>query len=249
MSNSVNSDAIRAGLSCTRLSLEVEIRTVLAGKRERFGPWPHMSAIGKSPTPGPWVVTPVGIEGDEQGDRRHHGGPEKALHHYPLEHHSAWCGDLPAGHDLLNHPGAFGENISALGVTEYSVHVGDVFQLGEVLLQVSQARQPCWKLNVRFNVPDMALRAQRSGRVGWYYRVLRPGRFALGDRLILKSRPQPRWSLARLLEVFYVRTLDRISLAEIVTLPELSPTWRALAERRLKTQTVEGWDARLLGAE
>src|SRR3546814_3138455 len=72
------------------------------------------------------------------------------------------------------------------------------FELGTALLEVSQGRQPCWKLNDRFGVPDMVRRVQSSGRTGWYYRVLRPGTARAGDPLRLDSRPHPDWPLRRL---------------------------------------------------
>ncbi|MBK5933956.1 MOSC domain-containing protein [Rhodovulum imhoffii] len=125
------------------------------------------SGIDKTPVTRPLALGLEGFEGDEQADRRVHGGVEKAVHHYPFEHYATWrkeLGDLAP----LTPPGAFGENLSSTGLTETTVAVGDIFRLGGALLQVSQGRQPCWKLNLRFDVPDMAQRVQKSGRTGWY---------------------------------------------------------------------------------
>src|SRR3546814_5998980 len=104
-----------------------------------------------------------------------------------FDHYPAWredIGDSP----LLHVPGAFGENISTRGLDEDNVCLGDRFELGSALLEVSQGRQPCWKLNDRFGVPDMVRRVQSSGRTGWYYRVLRPGTARAGEPLRLASR-------------------------------------------------------------
>ncbi|HEX7074586.1 MAG TPA: MOSC domain-containing protein, partial [Hyphomicrobiaceae bacterium] len=90
--------------------------------------------------------------------------------------------------DFLSSPPAFGENLSTLGITEETVHIGDIYQVGGVILQVSQGRQPCWKLNARFNRPDMAWRVQMTGRTGWYYRVLREGWIETGDEFVLVER-------------------------------------------------------------
>ena len=112
-----------------------------------------------------------------------HGGPEKAVHHYPFDHYEAWrteLGDI----GLLRQPGAFGENLSAVGLTEADVAVGDVFRLGSAIVEVSQGRQPCWKLNERFGQPTVAKSVQASGRTGWYYRVIETGLVA----------PMPSWS-------------------------------------------------------
>ncbi len=155
------------------------------------------SAIGKRPAPAPWRIGALGLEGDAQADRKHHGGTEKALHHYPFEHYDFWRREIGERPALLS-PGGFGENLSTIGWTEEEVCVGDVIRFGEALVQVSQGRQPCFKLNLRFEVKDMARRVQNSGRTGWYYRVLEPGVAREEDALELVERPSPDWPLARL---------------------------------------------------
>ena len=223
------------------------IGAVLVGPCAPLGPPGVPSGIAKTPRPGPVRVGPEGLEGDEQADRRHHGGPEKAVHHYALDHYAAWRGELAGAEVPLAAPGAFGENLSTTGLTEAEICVGDLWRAGSVLLQVSQARQPCWKLNLRFGITDMARRVQETGRTGWYYRVIEPGTLAAGDSLRLIDRPHPAWTLARLLRVFYVDRLDRGALEGIAALEALSPSWRALARRRLDRGAVEDWSTRIEG--
>ncbi len=227
--------------------MDLRIEAVLTGRVQPLGPKRAPSGIDKQPVAGPVTIGPAGLAGDEQGDRIHHGGPDKAVHHYPLDHAPSWRADLPALPDLLERPGAFGENIATRGLTETGICVGDLWRAGSALLQVSQARQPCWKLNARFGVPDMARRVQASGRTGWYYRVVETGRVAAGDPMRLVERPHPDWPLARLLRVFYVDRLDRAALAEIAALAPLSESWRTLAARRLDRVAVEDWSRRLQG--
>jgi MOSC domain-containing protein YiiM len=189
----------------------------------------------------------LGLEGDAQGDTKHHGGPEKALHQYCFDHYAEWgseLGDIP----ILMAPGAFGENISAGGLNEHSVAVGDVFALGDAVIEVSQGRQPCWKLNERFDIRDMAYRVQATGRTGWYYRVRSPGTIHPGDQLRLLDRRSPEWNLHRIWKVFYVDTLNRHELEEIAVLPSLSEGWKRHAMKRLQTQRVEDWTFRLSGS-
>ncbi|BBU55932.1 molybdenum cofactor sulfurase [Mameliella alba] len=205
-----------------------------------------LSGIDKTPVTHPLTLGPEGFQGDEQADRRVHGGIEKAVHHYPLDHYSDWraeLGDLPA----LTAPGGFGENISTRGPTEMTVAVGDVFRLGTALIQVSQGRQPCWKLNHRFGVPDMARRVQQTGRTGWYYRVLEPGTVAPGDRLELIDRLAPDWTLRRLWHALYVDRMNLVELEGIAALDVLAEGWRKYAVRRLESRRVEDWSARLDG--
>jgi MOSC domain-containing protein YiiM len=221
------------------------LRELRIGRTRAFGPNGEPSAIDKQAVATPLWLGPDGLVGDEQGDPRHHGGPEKAVHHYAAEHYAAWQTALPQESAACLQPGAFGENVSTLGLTETNVCVGDVFRLGGATVQVSQARQPCWKLNLRFGLPDMAARVQHSGRTGWYYRVLEAGAVAPGDAFTLIERPCPDWPLARMLHFLFVEPLDRAALQAIAALSALSPSWRDLAARRLESNQVESWSGRL----
>ncbi|PTX46019.1 MOSC domain-containing protein YiiM [Gemmobacter caeni] len=220
--------------------------TLLTGRAAPLTGRDILSGIAKTPVDRPLSLGPGGLEGDEQADLRVHGGVEKAVHHYPLDHYALWraeLGDLPP----LRAPGGFGENISAAGLTEADVAVGDVFRLGSAILQVSQGRQPCWKLSHRFAVPDMARRVQQSGRTGWYYRVLQSGTVAPGDLLERIERPVPEWSLHRLWHALYVDRLNRAELEGIAALDLLAEGWRKYAVRRLESGRVEDWSNRLDG--
>lgn len=225
------------------------IEQMYAGVSQPLGPSGALSAIDKSAVAGPWRVTSTGLVGDEQADPRHHGGPEKALHHYTRDHYKTWSAELPEIAPLLDGPPAFGENISTYGLTEADVCLGDTMRLGAVVLQVSQGRQPCWKLNARFGVADMAMRVQRSGRSGWYYRVLEEGSIEPGDTLCLIERPHPEWPLARAISVLYQRTLAFDELATLAAIPTLAESWRRLMQRRLETSKVEDWNKRLTGVD
>ncbi|WP_372390452.1 MOSC domain-containing protein [Xanthomonas sp. NCPPB 3582] len=223
------------------------IDSVAIGVARDFSRPGSRSAIDKRAVPGPVRVGIDGLDGDEQGDRRVHGGPDKAIHHYPRDHYAAWRSELGA-HALLENAGAFGENLSTVGLTEADICLGDRFALGTAVVEVSQVRQPCWKLSDRFGVRDMARRVQDTGRTGWYYRVLQPGVVAAGDVLALQARPNPHWSLSRLQQLLYARAVDETAIAEVLTLP-LVPSWRTLFERRLQRSQVESWSKRLDGVE
>lgn len=221
------------------------IEHLLVGTAAPFTRPGSQSAIGKQPVAGPLYADSQGLQGDEQGDRKVHGGIHKALHHYPYDHYRRWSEQI-GPRALLGQPGAFGENISTLGLTEADLCLGDVLRCGNVMLEVVQTRQPCWKLNDRFDVPDMSLRMQDSGTTGWYYRVLEPGYLEAGQPLLLEHRPFPRWPLPRVIDLLYRHPLDQAALRELRGLP-LVPNWRDLVEKRLELGVVEDWNKRLYG--
>ncbi|HWX48921.1 MAG TPA: MOSC domain-containing protein [Roseomonas sp.] len=224
------------------------IDRLLTGPAKPFGPRAAPSGIDKRPVAGRTWLGREGFTGDEQGDRKHHGGPEKAVHHYAFEHYAPWREAIGA-RDVLTRPGAFGENLSTTGLSEAQIAIGDTFRAGGALIQVSQGRQPCWKLNLRFGVPDMAFRVQASGRTGWYYRVIEEGFVEAGDDLVLVERISPEWTIERLWRALYVDTLNFDELAAMAELAHLSENWRRYATRRLATAQVEDWSRRLTGEE
>lgn len=223
----------------------IVVSGVLVGTLAPLGRRQVPSGIVKQRTGSAVDILRAGLVGDEQGNKKNHGGPEKAIHHYPFDHYAASRADAPALAPRLAAVGAFGENISTSGMTETDVCIGDIYRLGTALVQISQGRQPCWRLNERFGDPDMAKRVQESGRTGWYYRVLEEGRVVVGDTISLLDRPAESWTLARIIRLLYRDTLNAVDLEELAALPQLAEGWRALARRRLDRQAVEDWSARL----
>jgi MOSC domain-containing protein YiiM len=219
------------------------VRAVLIGSVRSLGP--TVSGIDKHPTVGPQRVEAGGFVGDEQADRRVHGGEDKAVLCYAWEHYQAWRTELP-GCPLLDSPGAFGENLSIERLDEHHTCIGDRYRIGSALFAVTQGRQPCFKLNLRFGVPDMAARVQATLRAGWYLRVLEPGMITAGDRIELVDRPNPSHTVGDLLAVIRDREVDPDRLASILELP-LTPSWRRLFERRLHSGGTEDWKRRMTG--
>ena len=220
---------------------------VLAVCTGQAGPYARgsISGIAKQARTGPVFCGVLGLAGDAQGDLRVHGGPDKAVHHYASEHYAAWRQE-PGASAVLDGPAAFGENLHSIGMTEADVCLGDQVRVGGALLEVSQARQPCWKLNERFGRTDMAQRLQNTRRTGWYYRVLEEGAVWAGAELVLQKRPHPQWSMARLLDVLYRPSLDSAELRAALALP-LPPNWERVIARRLDSGAVESWASRLDG--
>lgn len=224
------------------------LRSVLTGEVRPYTRARSFSAIDKHPaSKAVWADT-LGLQGDQQGDPRVHGGPDKAIHCYPWSSYEAWRCELPGSvaASVLRQPGAFGENFSVDGLDEFTVCLADQWIIGEALFEVSQVRQPCWKLNDRFAVPDMARRVQQTGRTGWYLRVIEPGKVLAGDAVRLHSRPFENWPLARLQGIVANRICDPAILHAALQLP-LTASWEKLLRARLQTAEVESWSSRMDG--
>lgn len=206
------------------------IRAVTVGAVAPFRAPDEPSAIAKSPVSGAVAVGLLGIAGDSQADRVHHGGRDKAIHHYPADHYSHWR-EAWGGHALLDGPAAFGENISTLGLLEQAVCVGDRYRLGTALVEVSQGRQPCWKLNHRFGRKDVLSGVVMTRRSGWYYRVIEPGLVTEGDDLVLADRPLPDWSVDRVFGLLIAgdHTRDPVAVRTLAGMEQLAGTWRVRA--------------------
>lgn len=210
------------------------IDAVLTGKARCFGDKGEASAIAKTPVAGALHVGFLGIAGDEQADLSVHGGPDKAIHHYPRDHYDWWRGTL-GDHALLAVPGAFGENISTAGLVESEACLGDRYRLGSALVEISQGRQPCWKLGHRFGVASVPATVVSTRRSGWYYRVIEEGSVAAGDALTLVERPLPDWSVERVFTLLIGGGGKRepAALRTLATTEALAKTWRVRAEKLL----------------
>lgn len=224
---------------------KIEIESLRIGALVPLGPRAVPSGIFKSQVVAPVALTETGFAADMQGDARH-GGAEKAIHHYPLEHYAIWIRHLgPLA--VLKEAGAFGENLSTTGIDEKDIAIGDVFGIGTAVIEVSQGRQPCWRLNERFGLKTMAYEVQKTGMTGWYYRVRQTGMVSPLDTLTLLDRSTPAWTIHRLWYALYVDPLNSDELEAIAKLERLATSWRSLAERRLEKGRVEDWTARLEG--
>ena len=209
--------------------MKANILALLTGKVKLFARG-EASAIDKSVVIGPLRITFLGLEGDEQADPRYHGGPDKALHHYPFDHYAGWAARLPS-QALLAVPGAFGENISTIGLAESDVCIGDRIRCGTALLEISQGRQPCWKQGERFGWTPMPAQMVKHRLSGWYYRVIEEGIAEAGDVMTLVERPLPDWTVRRVFGLLIAGDHKRDSAAvkALSTITVLAKEWRIRA--------------------
>ncbi|GAC1338644.1 MAG: MOSC domain-containing protein [Myxococcales bacterium] len=184
---------------------------------------PWKTGYGKSPVDGPVVLRTLNLDGDGQADGRWHGGPDMAVLAYAASHYPLWRAELdwPA---LA--PGAFAENFTVDGADEAGTCIGDRWEVGEALLEVSEPRKPCRNIARFWGRDDLLRRVESTGRTGWYLRVLREGRVAPGEEIRLARRPHPEWSIAAAVEVNRNKARDRASAARLADCPALGAQFR-----------------------
>lgn len=194
-----------------------------------------MTGYRKSPVAGPVAVGKRGLDGDIQVNKRVHGGPEKAVYGYPVAGYAGWQADFPAlAHQFV--PGAMGENLPVIGQDEASLNIGDIIRCGTALLQIAQIREPCSTFAAIHGTTRVVRAMTRSGRCGWYYRVLEPGILAAGDAHDVVARPNPGWPVARIAGIATGKAGTRDALTELASLPGLTPAWQRRAADMLARQ-------------
>src|SRR5262245_4420871 len=190
------------------------------------------TAFLKRPVNGPVWVGKTNIAGDGQASTKTHGGPEKAVCVYPWEHYSYWQRELSLPELVY---GAFAENFSLQGQLENQSCIGDLIRFGEVSLQISQPRPPCWRLARWWQRKDFAARMEETGRTGWYCRVVKEGYVEAGTTMELLERPFPEWTISVANHLLY-KSRDNIDrMAALASCRLLSESWReGLLTRKAK---------------
>lgn len=221
------------------IDLISNVLAIHVGRPRRFdtgndGKEPWTSGIMKSAVSGQVRVGRLNLDGDEQADLIHHGGPDKAVLVYPVVHYGWWRDEFPS---IDWQPGTFGENLTIEGAMENVVCIGDVFELGSCKLQVSQPRQPCWKLSRRWGLPKLAVRVQQTGRTGWYLRVIDEGMIGSSETMKLIERNHPQWTIAKANAVMFAKPQPR---KRFETCPMLIPV-DFMANHPFPTISTDTW--------
>lgn len=188
---------------------------------------PAVSAIWKSPVTGRVAARGVNLEGDDQADRSAHGGPDKAVYAYAIEDTRWWEQELG---QALEH-GQFGENLTTEGVDVTGALVGERWEIGSAVFEVSEPRVPCWRLAVRMEDQLFPRRFIEAGLPGTYLRIIVEGEVGTGDEVIVASKPDHDLSIG---DIFRIFTKDRAEAGRLLSAPQLSPAWKDWAERSLE---------------
>ncbi len=191
---------------------------------------PVTSAFVKEPVAGPVALRTLGLDGDSQVNTKYHGGPDRALCVYPGEHYPYWAERL----ERSMPPASFGENFTTRGLLEDEVAIGATYAVGDAVVQVSQPREPCHKLAGRHGVRQLVPWVKRSGRTGFYLRVLEEGIVTPGDAMLPASRPAAGVTIAEINRVAYHDRRDLEGLERAVAAEGLEIGWRRRLESLIR---------------
>jgi MOSC domain-containing protein YiiM len=189
------------------------------------------TGIFKEPVEGRVMMRTLNLDGDRQADLKVHGGPDKAVYAYPVEHYEFWRRELP---DVRLPWGMFGENLTIEGLSEETVNIGDRFRIGTAEVMVTQPRIPCYKLGIKFGRDDIIKRFLQSGRSGFYVAVLKEGEVKAGDTIELIHRDENNVTVADIVRL-YVSEKDNLELlhraVQVEALPE---SWRGYFRHQIE---------------
>ncbi|MDQ0057984.1 MOSC domain-containing protein [Paenibacillus harenae] len=189
-----------------------------------------VSGIVKRASEQPHALSFTGLEGDGQGDTVHHGGRDKAICAYFERNLPYWSNK----YDRTFEAGAFGENLTVSEWTEHDLCIGDIVQIGDVVVQVSQPRQPCYKLGLRHDLQELPQDVQLTGYTGFYFRVMKEGVLQSGSELVIVQRHPAAISIAEANRLMYIDKEDVAGLRELLAVEELSVSWQEQLGNRLR---------------
>jgi MOSC domain-containing protein YiiM len=197
---------------------------------------PARSAIWKYPAAGRVAARGVNLAGDDQADRKAHGGPDKALYAYAVEDAGWW--EKQIGRALAY--GEFGENLTTERVDVNEALVGERWRIGTVVLEVSEPRIPCWRLGVRMNDKTFPRRFTEALRPGAYLRLVVEGDVGAGDEIRVVEKPDHDLTIR---DVFRIYTRDRHEVGRLLAVPAMSESWRRWAADFLQKAAARPTDA------
>lgn len=180
------------------------------------------TAIYKRNVSDPLYLSETNLAGDVQADQKNHGGPDKALCAYCFKRYPHWEQSFARKLEW----GVFGENLTIADLTEEEAYIGDTYQCGTAVIQVSQPRKPCFKLGVKLNVPTLAAQFQETGYTGFYFRVLKAGWVSADSDLRFISRPERTLSVAEINRIRYGQSSDLGALDAVLSIEALAVSWK-----------------------
>ncbi|MCR8980687.1 MOSC domain-containing protein [Brevibacillus laterosporus] len=194
-----------------------------------------VTSICKEPVTGPLYLSKTQLQGDAQADLKYHGGVDKAVCVYASEHYPYW--EKTLGRSLP--VSAFGENLTIEGLLEDEVCIGDIYQIGGAVVQVTQPRQPCHKLAKRYDVIDLAVQVQTTGYTGFYLRVLQEGEISQEDIMTLVEKDPHGVTIAFANQIMHHDKKNKQAIKRILMVEALSASWRQSFTKRLGDEEID----------
>lgn len=205
----------------------VESLNISLPQKEIFGGKEIITGMCKKPVSGPVPLGSLGFDGDGVGDSKNHGGPDKAICVYSLDHYPFWEKAL----GITLPAAAFGENLSVSNLKEDDVCIGDIFSLGTAIVQISQPRQPCKTLAARYGRNDLGKLVVTSGFTGFYLRVLQEGEVRMRAPLVLVEKDPNQTSVAFANSIFHHDRKNREGIERVLAIHALSEAWRGSLQK------------------
>jgi len=204
------------------------------------------SGFIKKSVDGPVRLTKAGLEGDGSATRR---VPGAAIYFYPKENYPKLQVLLPEIDSTVFVPGAVGENVSISGFTEKDICIGDIFEVGDAVIQITQPRRPCYRLNHRFQCEKMSVAMQNSALTGWMGGVIKEGDVSVGSRVTLQKRVYPKITVAGVLDIYNDPNLEKSEMQEMHDCEILDKKWKAPLKSRLEDDKIPKDVGRLVGGK
>jgi MOSC domain-containing protein YiiM len=189
------------------------------------------TGIFKEPIEGAAMMRSLNLDGDAQADLTVHGGVEKAVYAYPVEHYAYWRNELPE----MDFPyGTFGENLTTEGLLEHQVNIGDRFRIGNAEVTVTQPRMPCYKLGIKFGRADMVKRFLDSRLTGFYFSVLQEGEVVAGDNIERIRQDENQVTVVDITRLFVREVEDLELLHRAIQVQALPADWKDYFQQQIK---------------
>jgi len=217
---------------------EYLVKSLNIGKIEMYtyGKKVYQSAIKKQPIEGSVYLSKVGLVGDEQA-YEFHGGENKALCLYPYDYYDYW---RPNFKNMVG-TALFGENLTVIGLTEDKAHIGDIFSFGEAIIQISEPRNPCYKLAAKYEMPNLIKQVRNNGYTGFLLRVLKEGMVSANDRMILIEPHPQKVSVALVNDVKFQDCFNAEKVNRVLQVEELSKSLRDAIKKQFESGKKNGW--------
>lgn len=201
-----------------------------------YGKKVYKSAIKKQSVQGSVYLSETGLEGDEQA-YKFHGGKNKALCLYPYDYYDYWRPRIKHMVDVA----LFGENLTVEKLTEDKAHIGDIFSFGEAVIQISEPRNPCYKLAARYETPSMIKQVRETGFTGFLLRVLKEGMVSASDRLVLIEPHKLKVPVSLVNDVKFHDRFNKDKVKRVLEVEELSATFRHTVQEQFESGKNNGW--------